>query len=278
MILFVSAHSQSLGFIQSECGIIPNPSYGYVNYHSGSHGYGYKLYHNGDLIAEEYNDVGGYWGDELRFIDDTTGFFIVNQSPPGLLKVYKITGNFVIYMGESGGLNYDFFVVSRHTIYIISNVDFTKFLFINRLSDLRPQKYLVIDTSLVSDTTVFDTVQGIALCDGLHELNYHFHTTSDTLIYTIKFKADTLSNIRQLRNSDFIIYPNPARDYIRIKPPKNENHYSIKIFDVPNIIRKSLIIDNDAERGIYIGDLDKGVYFIVIDNANSKWVVKLIKI
>ena len=283
LIFFVSGHSQPLGFVQTECGFISNPNYTYENYSNGSHGFGYRVYHNGNIIAYGYNDLGPLVCEELKCIDDTTGFFVIWNPGYYITEVFKIINESVSSMGYAPSMNNEIFIASRHTVYITfyyissSNHYPSKFFYIERLTDILPQKYLVKDTALVSDSIIYDTLIGIPFCSGLNELNYRVKTGSDTLIYTIRLKVDSLSYIPEQKKSEFNVFPNPARDFIYIKPSENIKHYSIKILNNLGISEKSFISNNSLESKIYIGDLENGVYFIVLENEHIKEVCKFIK-
>ena len=268
--------SQSLGFVQSECGIISNPHYQVENYQAGSHGWGYTLYHNGVQIAGESNSIGGYSGLDLRFIDDTTGFFVVKEIVYGY-AVYKIIGDSVIIMGRSGGYNFDLFVVTRHSVYLTTNAyPQFKILFINRLSDIQEQKRLIYDTTMLTDSSFTDTVLGIPFCSGLDELDYRFNSSMGQINYKIRFHFDSLNSIQFQKPTKFIVFPNPATDFIRIDTYHASNNI-VYILDNLGIIRKSILMNGIDNQPIYIGDLKKGVYFIVINNDQTKVVRKLIK-
>jgi hypothetical protein len=279
-LIYTTGKSQSLGFVQSECGIISNSAYYYQNYQAGSHGWGFMLLHNTKVILSDESSLGGYTGMALQFIDDTTGFFVSFGIQEGHYFIYKIINDSVINLGSSPGVNnFAFFITSRHTLYFASSpYQYVHRMFISSLSDLRPQKFLVYDTSMINNITVFDTTLGILFCPGLNELNYRFGTVIDTLIYTIKFAVDTLSSIGQLQKSDCKIFPNPAVDFLTIRTGSNESHYIITISDDSGSIKKTIRIEDPMEREIYIGDLVKGFYFITIYNTKSKSVFKLIKI
>ena len=46
-------YGQPIGFEESQCGIINNSSYDYENIDCGEHTFGYALFHNGKIIAED---------------------------------------------------------------------------------------------------------------------------------------------------------------------------------------------------------------------------------
>jgi hypothetical protein len=273
--------SQPLGFVQSECGIISNPNYFFENYTIFPHnGGGYRLYHNGYLIYEEFYSYSSIVAQELKFIDDTTGFFTVLEGPIGMLYVYKIIDDSVIFLGVCPALFFNSFVVSRHTIYLSSwaNSPPHNYLFITKLSDLANEKSLLNMDTIVPDTTFHDTIFGLPFCQGLNRLDYLYKNSSDTLDYTILFRTDTLAKISQQEESGVTIAPNPASNFIRIISPSNENFKSIIILDNLGRNRKYLISDNTSEKVIYIGDLDNGVYFLILENGDTKRVYKFIKI
>jgi hypothetical protein len=273
LLLYLSSQSQTLGFRESECGITPNSSYYCYNFQYGHSG-GYTLYHNGKIIDANSNDMGGYFGEYLEFVDDTTGFFVVFEAG-GYYFTYKIINDSVFCIGTSFGYGSYLYIVSRHTVYLSSD---SKELLINRFSDLHSQKNLVTDSEPSSDTIVFDTVSGIPFCQGLSEINYYFKTSNDTFVCTIKFKVDTLSSIKAMKKNDFLIFPNPTMNLIYIKPVSNQGHYSIMIFNNLGLIKKSIKIDDPGEKTIYIDDLQAGFYFVVFTYNNTKEVYKLIKI
>lgn len=280
---YFQCQSQSLGFEQTECGIITNSSYSFVNFYFPSHGRGYFLLHNGDTIYGEHDTFGGPWGMELRFIDDSSGYFIVQWAsyPSSFFyhfKIYRIVNNSVTLIGNVPGTYYDFFIVSRHTLYFTATMFNSPpvYLSFSRLSDILPQKDIISSDTLLSDTTVFDTIAGIPFCPGLNEINYRYQIQNNTIIYTIRFSVDTLVNIRNQNNPGITVYPNPAKDYLRIETTENENPFTIQILDNAGIVKKSIIIHLPVKTEIYIGDLIKGIYFIVVDNSKTKKVYKLI--
>jgi hypothetical protein len=81
-----TVYSQPLGFIEPECGIVPNTSYSYENFNIGSHGWGYRLFYNGIKIWEAYDFLGGNVLAELKFIPgnkkDLFHFFIIRENLP----------------------------------------------------------------------------------------------------------------------------------------------------------------------------------------------------
>ncbi len=96
--------------------------------------------------------------------------------------------------------------------------------------------------------------------------------------YTIIFNVDTLENVNQLKESEFSVLPNPARDFIRIKPSIKGGKYSGCIFNVSGWPEKSLNEDDFNGREIYIGDLKPGIYFLVLRQNDIHKVFKIVKL
>jgi hypothetical protein len=273
--------SQSLGFAESECSIISNSHY-YIENYQYSQSAGYRLHHNGLVIATQ-EGLGGYTGEEIRFIDDTTGFFIVKDWVGYHFEIYKIINDSVIllgYINESNFGDYNFFIVTRHTLYFESNFipPSPNTLFISRFSDILLQKNIVYFNSMISDTTVFDTVAGVPFCPNLNQINYRYKIANDTLNYKIQFKVDTLENTGEVKLSNITFYPNPANENIKFKAIPNEIQCSIKILDNLGRPIKSIVMNNSGDTEIFIGDLRNGIYYIFLDNTKTTKVFKFIKI
>jgi hypothetical protein len=272
--------TQPIGFAETECGIISNQHYYYENYYYSGHGGGYRLYHNGNLIYEESDIFTPISGRELKFIDDTTGFFVVFDGPGWSMNIYKIINNSVVTMGSCSGNLFHSFVVSRHTIYVSSYLSDSSYdwLYITRLSDLKPQKKLLETNYVVPDTTFYDTIYGLPLCQGLNAINYLYKNFNDTLIYTIQFNTDTLVYLSLINESSHIIAPNPASDIIRILSPSYEKVKSITILDNLGRKRKQIKVDNTIGLEFDIRDLEIGIYFLVVENEITWWICKFVKI
>ena len=275
-----NVNSQPLGFVQSECGIISNPHYWYENYSVGSHGSGVKLYHDGKIILEDHWDSDWVLGQELNLIDDTTGFFIYYIGPNTAFYVFKIINDNVIRIGITPGdysSSYDFFIISRHSVYFVSHPNGPVF-FISQFSDLKPEKDLVYDVIMNSDTTFLDTIQGLTFCPELNKLNYLYYKSPDTLIFTIKFQIDSLESTPEYNELKYKIIPNPAKDFISINRPLNQGDVSLSIYDNLSRLRKFQKLAHDNEQKINISDLEPGLYLVIIDNSTMRKVNKLIKL
>ena len=273
-------YSQTYGFEQQECGIVQNPNYSFENYQVGNHGEGYSLYHNGITIEQNQGDINGDFALELKFIDDTTGFFISTVGDGEFITVEKIINNSRILLGTFApfGGGYDFFIVDKYTVYFIGHAGQPDPSWgIIRLSDIKGQK-LLKNMYYATDSTVYDTIYGYPLCHNLKELDYRYLSSTDTITFKIKFSQDdTLAYAEQLKKSGIVVYPNPAKDFIRIKNPENGNPYSLSFLDNLGVVRKR-VEKLQGDQKVYIGDLPEAVYFVVVESVGQRTVCKVVRI
>jgi len=272
-----SGYSQTYGFEQQQCGIVQNPNYYFENYRVGSHGYAFRLYHNGILLEADTGAIIGDMALELRFIDDTTGFFISTGGDDAYTAIEKIINNSRILLWTFARLDYDFFIVDKYTVYLVSYPgSHAPWWEIIRLSDINGPK-LLKNMYYATDSTVYDTILGYPLCQNLKELDYRFLSPSDTVTFKIKFSADdTLANVDPLMKSGLVVYPNPATDFIKIKDPENGNPYSLSFLDNLGVVKKRIEkLQGDQE--VYVGDLPEGVYFLVVESVGQRTVCKVVR-
>jgi hypothetical protein len=272
-------HAQSLGFIESECGINTNPTYYFENFSYGSHGFGYRLYHNGILIKQEGENPGGCVGEDLRFINDTTGFFIVNYIG-GDITVYKTVGDTLTIVGHGWGEYLSFFIVNAWTAYLVSAPSSLPFFicYVSKCSDIQPNKLLINDDSLTSNITVNDSIMGIPLCNYLTQVNYRLKNGNDTLIYTIfLYSSDSVFSIKETSLSELKLAPNPSSEYIHLTTFNQEYLDRVYIYNSLGIKEKSIKANAKTDLMIYIGDLKNGIYFIEVNLGKTNRKIKLIK-
>lgn len=99
-------------------------------------------------------------------------------------------------------------------------------------------------------------------------------------IYTNTFITEFVQALKNesFRNSDFILYPNPATDFVQINLKKDsEKIKTIVIYDVVGKIVKTINDINSSEIKVTTSDFSKGLYLIEISNEeNVKLVKKLV--
>jgi len=104
----------------------------------------------------------------------------------------------------------------------------------------------------------------------------------------IKYIANPLLSIIENDNSDIVIAPNPASEYITVNlssinpTPKRgvEDESLIEIYDVMGVkIRTELIHPMFPKHRMYVGNLAPGVYFIkvICNNGACSIVEKFVK-
>lgn len=261
------------GFVESECGIIPNSSYSYTNYQSSNWTFGFSLYHNSDLLASaEGSQTGkGYQIVLLKFINDTTGYFIYSTrlSIATSYSVNKIVGNKIIHLCDAYNI-FDLHIVNLNLAYLITyGSDFE----LIKCSDIQPIRTLQYGKP-TSSSTITDTIIGMPLCQNLTELNVSY----DTINFKILFHSiESLNSIPENNISQWNIFPNPAKDYIYFRTKTPSISCVIKIFNSNGILLKSIISDKLSEEPIYVGDLRPGVYFVEIQEGRKKFFNKMIK-
>ncbi|MFY1045584.1 M1 family aminopeptidase [Chryseobacterium sp. GP-SGM7] len=109
--------------------------------------------------------------------------------------------------------------------------------------------------------------------------NQYFNETVSFPIATVQFNyeyqileknstvvQDNSLSVKDIKNQDFNIYPNPAKNELFISGLKNETDYQIFTAD------GRLVKKGKADQKIDITVLEKGVYFIMINNLNLKFV------
>jgi hypothetical protein len=168
-------YSQPIGFSDTECFVGPAQGYYYENYSVPPHVSGYKLYHNGNIILQNECEMGDCYGTDLKFVNDTTGFFIDIQVV--IFSVYKIQNDSVKKIGGQIGWYPVSFVVNPYSI--ITASDSYGRLDIYKFSDVQASKWLVSDTSYTQNLTVDDTIKGVPLCPDLEELHYRYVHNND---------------------------------------------------------------------------------------------------
>jgi len=157
-------------------------------------------------------------------------------------------------------------------IYKSTNIYWQKELFIDL--DSGESKWLTFDNTL--NPLKFDFV-GIASARAVGYLTLDRDKTNDTTFRT--FNVAEFSAIRKIEMKNFVLYPNPTTGLLYIETPDNSTHditiwntSSQKVYS--NEIQPSAKrIELDLKSGMKLGG---GVYFIQVENSNSKKLFKLV--
>ena len=267
-------YSQAIGFMETECSVGPAQGYYYENYSIPPHGSGYDLYHDGNIILTCGCDMGSCYGTDLKFVNDTTGFFIDLQVV--IYSIYKIQNNTVNKINGQMGWYPISFVINPYTI--ITASDSYDRLDIFKSSDVQANKWLFSDTLYTQNLTVDDTIKGVPLCPDLEELHYRYLHNNDTLTYTIILHVDEPAFGMQARiNSLWYVFPNPFLTTITVTPKNNLGDFAIKIHDVYGRLMRSIEQEGMTETEIDLSDLTTGIYFVEISSHYGKSIKKIVK-
>lgn len=101
-------------------------------------------------------------------------------------------------------------------------------------------------------------------------VHYSNGQTGDIALSDIsKMVFGTVSGVKNLRftNTEILVYPNPASDYIYVKTTNNQTIQIMNISGATVISQKA----SDRETQIHTGDLAKGIYILKLDHKVAKF-------
>ena len=107
-----------------------------------------------------------------------------------------------------------------------------------------------------SDTQLFIKSNGETISYNLSDLRKAYFSTND--------------KVENIENQQLAIYPNPAKDIIRIK--NLADNQLVTVYSINGAIVKKVIASGDTE--INISELHAGLYIIGVGNAFSK-IIKM---
>ncbi|MCB0476958.1 MAG: T9SS type A sorting domain-containing protein [Crocinitomicaceae bacterium] len=102
--------------------------------------------------------------------------------------------------------------------------------------------------------------------NGINYYNYLTHMIFVT-------NSTTASIDENFGDNSFVVFPNPAKNSFKIKAPK---HTQIEIFNSFGQVRLKGEIENEKELKIECSKLSSGVYFVIFNHQNTRFVEKLI--
>ncbi len=119
---------------------------------------------------------------------------------------------------------------------------------------------------------------GFALGDIIpNTANIYFDFNPAIITNTFNTEFVTTLGIESNQTSDFMVYPNPAQDFVQIKLQNNENINSIQISDVLGKVVKKVTSIEANQTTISTSDLTTGIYVIeVVTERNIKINKKLV--
>lgn len=255
-----NSFAQTFWFDQSECLGTVTPVYTYSNYPIGSHGHGYDVYRNGQLLFSNGNSMGGYWCDGLRFANDSTGFLIENGLYGIVIRWTQDYGANWVVIGSSPPNGLGFYIVSEHTGYLFSDY---QGIWVTRCSDplARTNPVLTI-SSPTRDSTVIDTIAGWPLCAGQTHITGSILNSQDTLNFTVVFQISPVG-IQTISKAPggIKVFPNPASASVNL-----ESGVPLGKITVRNLVGETVY---ETQAGSYdatigLNELAPGIYIVEV--------------
>ena len=129
------------------------------------------------------------------------------------------------------------------------------------------------------DTEIIATTEELSFTDNNLETGTYYYNvrpvyedcygalSGEEIIYTV--------NVDEINTSDVRIYPNPAKDFIKLSAISCQ-HSVIKIYNYLGMLMDEIGFDSD-EMEINISDYNPGVYFINIKSEDGTQVAKIVK-
>jgi hypothetical protein len=158
---------------------------------------------------------------------------------------------------------------TKSMLNIGESIDFKAFAFVK--GRLEPNKNLSWTTSNEIVATINETGKLDALSEGFCFV-YAKWENNDEIADSIKIKVYAPTDIRKAEAGKFYLYPNPAKDYVRLSKNHDFTHYTI-YNSVGNRVYESVIYGNL----IPLQSLNSGLYFIEFRGKGVSLTKKIIK-
>ncbi len=133
------------------------------------------------------------------------------------------------------------------------------------------------DLTLENDYNNSNSLESEVFDPGTYTIKWYLKNSEQLIIDSCDFEVtiNEYVNISENNIENIRIYPNPAKDIIRVKAGVNINSYSIF-----NLTGKKVLFENiDSDKtDIDISALQKGVYFLIISTDKKCLSFKIIKI
>ena len=88
---------------------------------------------------------------------------------------------------------------------------------------------------------------------------------------------DAVAGISELIEPNFLVYPNPASDVVTLMGMKGVDIHSVNVLNMSGSTVSKLDQINKTDVNIDVRDLEEGIYFIHIETASSKEVIRFVK-
>ena len=128
--------------------------------------------------------------------------------------------------------------------------------------------FTIVKTDGTSDSYVMNANAKIYYSDTQLFLDNNGETVSYDLSGLRKAYFSTVDNDDEIDNQQFAIYPNPAKDVIRINIITDNQ--LVTIYSINGAVLKKVVASGETE--INISDLNAGLYIIGVGNEFSKFI------
>jgi hypothetical protein len=121
---------------------------------------------------------------------------------------------------------------------------------------------------------------GTQLAVGVHEITVNALLNDGSILScTFEITVEEILGLEDnLALSSLVLYPNPAVDTVYLSNPENLELESISIYDMMGRLIKLVDLkDMGAEHSINVSELSESMYFVIIQDSQSKMVKQLIK-
>jgi hypothetical protein len=134
--------------------------------------------------------------------------------------------------------------------------------------------------------TIFDSF-GDGICCDYGDGSYSLTTGDGTVVIeggefdnseSVAFRANESLSVKENAFANFTIYPNPADNVLNISLNNtNELPETVRVFNVLGqaVVTKS--VTNSSDLNVNVSSLQKGIYFVRIENETTSGVVKFVK-
>ncbi|MEO0144396.1 MAG: T9SS type A sorting domain-containing protein [candidate division WOR-3 bacterium] len=243
--------------IDGNCSIILNTPY------SNSAGHISDIEVNNNLVA-----VGGDNG--LAIFEN--GSLIYKNSNISVNTIEKYNEGFLV--GTSGGL-YFYNQDSLKQVQSLSNLAITDIV-IDKFNSI----FTLTENGLYRLDESFQIIERYDIAGKTYFIATNFpilHTLSilnDTLLLVGSSEGVGLIRINSLIEGELILYPNPAKNYIKVKNLKGSFDYNVEIITLSGkrVFKGSFKSNSSGEITIDISNLNKGFYILKISNKLLKFV------
>lgn len=130
-------------------------------------------------------------------------------------------------------------------------------------------EYLAVKFNLTGTNVYYGWIRFSVTAAGITYKDYAYNATPNTAIKAGD-KGSTAGISSLVNNSNFVVYPNPAKSTINVNNTSNVEVTNITILDITGKEVKSISASSASNQAIDISDLTEGIYVINMYNNDEK--------